>query len=64
MWSEKVKAEEKEEEAKVLDSVDEWQKTILKQANPLWNDPDTFFQRMAKQAGGTNAKDAKKAPKK
>ena len=24
MWSEKVKAEEKEEEAKVLDSVDEW----------------------------------------
>lgn len=30
MWSEKVKMEEKQEETKVLDSVDEWERTILK----------------------------------
>ncbi len=43
MWSEKVKMEEKQEENKVLDSVDEWERTILKEANPKWNDPETFF---------------------
>lgn len=30
MWNEKAKIEEKQEETKVLDSVDEWERTILK----------------------------------
>ena len=63
MWAEKVKMEEKEDEKRVIGSVDDWQQTILKQANPKWNDPDTFFQRMQK-AGNVGGKDAKKGPKK
>ena len=55
--------EEKEEEEKVLNSIDDWEQTTLKEANPNWNDPDTFFERMEK-AGNAGGKDAKKAPKK
>lgn len=47
---------------KVVDAVDDWEKTILKEANPKWNDPDTFFERMQKAAPA--AKDAKKGAKK
>lgn len=45
-WGVKVKLEEIDEDKKVVNSVDEWEQTILKEANPNWNDPDTFFQRM------------------
>lgn len=31
------------EEKKVVNAVDEWEQTVLKEANPNWNDPDTFF---------------------
>lgn len=43
MWYEKVKMEEAEEEKRAVDAVDDWEQTILKEANPKWNDPDTFF---------------------
>ena len=62
MWAEKVKMEEKEEETRVLDSVDDWEQTTLKEANPKWNDPDTFFERMEK--AGNAGKEVKKGNKK
>ena len=46
----------------MLSSVDDWEQNTLKEANPKWNDPDTFFERMEK--AGNVGKDAKKAPKK
>ena len=55
--------EEKQEDWNVLNSVDDWQQTVLKEANPKWNDPETFFERMQKNNAGT-AKDAKKGAKK
>lgn len=63
MWSEKIKQQEKDEERNVLNSVDTWEQTILKEGNPNWNDPETFFQRMEKKAP-VQAKDVKKAAKK
>jgi hypothetical protein len=36
----------------------------LKEGNPNWNDPDTFFERLQKQAAGGAGKDAKKGAKK
>lgn len=45
-WDVKVKLDEIEEDKKAVNSVDEWEQTILKEANPNWNDPDTFFERM------------------
>jgi hypothetical protein len=46
----------------MIGSVDEWEQTILKEGNPKWNDPDTFFERMEK--GTVPGKDAKKGAKK
>ena len=40
-----------------MNSVDDWEQTILKEANPNWNDPDTFFER-------EEAKKLQKDPKK
>lgn len=62
MWNERVKMDEFAEERKAVDSVDEWEQTILKEANPKWNDPDTFFERMEKNV--PQGKDAKKIGKK
>ncbi len=45
-WHVKVKMEEKQEEKIVVDSVDAWQQTILKENNPKYQDPDTFFERL------------------
>lgn len=44
----------------MLDSIDNWEQTILKENNPNWNDPDTFFERM--EAG--TSKEVKKGGKK
>lgn len=38
-WNEVVKMEEKNQEKKVVDSVDAWEQTILKENNPKWQDP-------------------------
>ena len=48
-WNVKVKLDEIAEDKKVVNDVDEWEQTILKEANPNWNDPDTFFERMEAQ---------------
>ena len=40
-----MKMNEEREERKYLDSIDEWEQTILKENNPNWKDPDTFFER-------------------
>lgn len=45
-WNERVKIDEKNEEKRIVDSIDQWEQTILKENNPKWHDPDTFFQRM------------------
>lgn len=42
-------------------SFDDWEQTTLKEANPKWNDPDTFFERMEVKK---ETKDQKKGGKK
>ena len=54
--------DEMAEDKRVINSVDEWEQTILKEANPNWNDPDTFFERM--EAQDASKKDPKKGGKK
>ncbi len=46
----------------MVNDVDDCEQTILKEANPKWNDPDTFFERMEKAAPA--GKDVKKGAKK
>jgi hypothetical protein len=48
----------------VVDSVDEWEQTILKENNPKYQDPDTFFERLEAMQGAQGGKDAKKGAKK
>jgi hypothetical protein len=43
-----------------VNAVDEWERTILKEANPNWNDPETFFEREEAKKN----KDQKKGGKK
>lgn len=62
MWNLKVKMDEEMEEKRVINSIDDWEQTILKEANPKWNDPDTFFERMEKEK--EVKKEVKKAGKK
>ena len=59
-WDIKVALEERQEEKKAINSVDDWEQTILKEANPNWNDPDTFFEREEAK----KQKDPKKGGKK
>ena len=56
MWPERVKIDAKKEEEDYLNNLDDWEQNTLKEANPNWNDPETFFERMEKQAQPGNAK--------
>lgn len=44
--------------------MDNWEKTTLIEGNPKWNDPETFFERLEKEAKPAGGKDIKKGAKK
>lgn len=43
MWDVRVKMDELLEDKQYLDSIDQWEQTILKENNPNWKDPDEFL---------------------
>ena len=43
IWTEKVKIDEMIADRTYLDSIDQWEQTILKENNPNWKDPDAFL---------------------
>jgi hypothetical protein len=65
-WKERLKKEEEKQDLDAIDELDKWVEVVLKDVNPNYKDPDTFFERMEDTAASSNAtkKDTKKPAKK
>lgn len=48
-WKERLKLEEEKQDRDAIDELDKWVEVVLKDVNPNYKDPDTFFERMEQE---------------